>query len=87
MIHKSATEIGTVEFKNGNRNTLYLGHNRSTGERIVWQQVAGRRSQRVTGRNIGKFAEELNHVLNEGEAKWIGGVNDAALNVLREAMS
>lgn len=82
MIHKSATTIGTVEFKNGNRNTFYLGHNHNTGATILWQKVSGRRSQQITGRNIPKIAEELNHLLNEGEARWVSPINNAALDVL-----
>ncbi len=82
MINKSASLIGTIEFKNGNRNTIYIGHNHNTGETIVWQQVAGRRSQRITGKNITKFAAELDSTMNEGDAKWIGERNDSALNCL-----
>ena len=83
MINKSATKIGTIEFKNGNRNTIYIGANRNTGASIVWQQVAGRRATRHTGKNINKLATELNVALNEGEVCWFGDRNDAALDHLK----
>lgn len=82
MINKSASLIGTIEFKNGNRNTIYIGANKNTGETIVWQQVTGRRASRVTGKNITKFVETLEFVTCEGEARWVGARNDAALDCL-----
>lgn len=82
MINKSATKIGTVVFNNGNRNTLYIGANRNTGETIVWQKLEGSRSKRVTGKNIAKLADELDFFLNEGMAHWEGTINHAALDIL-----
>lgn len=79
MIHKSAAKIGTIEFANGKRNALFVGSNSNTGETILWQQVQGRRAQRVTGRNIANLVAELVECLRTGEAKWIGEFNAAAL--------
>ncbi len=82
MANKSATLIGTVVFDNGNRNTIHVGLNHNTGETIVWQQQEGKRSSRITGRNIEPFLSEIDHVLCEGEAHWDGEVNRAALEAL-----
>lgn len=89
MINKSASKIGTIEFKNGNQTTLWIGTNSNTGETILWQVMKEPlglvgRSKRITGRNLGKLATELNFVLCEGEAKWIGERNDAALDGLKK---
>lgn len=91
MINKSATKVGTIEFKNGRKNNLWLGHNCNTGETILWQvmqELDGRlgRSTRVTGRNLTKLAIELNDCLNEGEAKWVGARNDAAVDMLQKLL-
>jgi len=82
MINLSARQIGTVEFRNGNQNTLHLGSNRNTGERIVWQQVRGRRPARVTGRNVGRLVAELRRLLADGEARWVEGPDQVALDAL-----
>lgn len=88
MVNQSASFIGTVEFKNGNRTRIWIGANSNTGETVVWQQTlfSGKaqwnRDSRVTGRNIRKFADELNFVLKEGEAKWVERPNDAAFDAL-----
>lgn len=89
VINKSASKIGTVEFKNGNQTTLWIGSNHNTGETILWQVMKEPlglvgRSKRVTGKNLGKLATELNDCLNEGECKWIGERNDAALDGLKK---
>lgn len=75
MINKSAAKIGTIEWENGNRVDLHAGTNHNTGEQILWQQVHGRRASRITGQNIALLLAELDEVLNEGRAKWVGEVN------------
>lgn len=83
MPHKSATQIGTLRFKaTGLTNVLHLGHNRNTGETILWQRVAKRREQRMTGRNLVKLAAELNTALNEGEAEWVSIDSHPSLDAL-----
>jgi hypothetical protein len=82
VVNKSASLIGTLVFVNGNRNTLHIGTNSNTGETIVWQQVTGRRSSRLTGKNIAAFAAELTAALGRNEASWEGTVNNAALTAL-----
>lgn len=82
MINKSATVVGTIEFKNGNKTVLHIGNNRNTGETIVWQVTNGGRSTRTTGKNIAKLCAELNHVLSEGTARWLNDYNIDALIAL-----
>lgn len=76
-INKSATKIGTLVFPNGNRNSLFVGSNRNTGETIVWQKVVGRKPSRVTGGNIAKLVGEADELLKSGGAAW-EGLNEAA---------
>lgn len=86
MINKSASQIGTVEFTNGNRLTLHVGANSNTGDLIVWQQLDGQRASRITGKNLGPFLDEIEEIMNEGEATWAAGRNDAALDALVAAV-
>ena len=81
-INKSASKIGTIEFKNGNKTALYIGANSNTGATIVWQVVNGGRSTRLTGKHLPLLAGELANVLAIGDAKWIDDVNAAALECL-----
>lgn len=85
MINQSASRVGTLVFKSGIRNTLYVGTNSNTGETILWQQCGDRRAKRSTGRNIRRVVRELSHVLASGAARWDGEVNGAALAVLQQA--
>ena len=39
MINKSATKACEIAWANGNATVLWVGHNRNTGETIVWQVV------------------------------------------------
>ena len=68
MIHKSATRACEITWNNGNVTTLWLGHNRSTGEAIVWQVVRWNgklgKSTRLTGRNITKLVAEMARYVN-----------------------
>lgn len=73
MIHKSATKAGEITWNNGRSTVLWIGHNRNTGETIVWQVVwtNGKpgKSTRITGGNIPKLATEIRqHVPAEG--RW-----------------
>lgn len=81
-VNKSASKIGTVEFANGNRTTIWIGANSNTGETIVWHACNGGRARRCTGENITHLATDLDAALNEDGAKWVGEVNDAALDCL-----
>jgi hypothetical protein len=70
-INVGAALVGTIQFTNGNRTTLHYGFNSNTGEPIVWQACNDGRPSRITGRNIARLVEELEHVLDEGEARWL----------------
>lgn len=86
MINKSASFIGRVELTNGNVIRFWIGANSNTGATIVWHQVNDARAKRATGRNVRDVAECLDHVMREGEGKWVGEVNDAALDALRKEL-
>lgn len=81
-VNKSASTVGTLQFGDGFRLTIWIGANRVSHETIVWQRLAGRRSSRVTGRRLGPFARELREVLDSGEGHWVGTPNQAALDAL-----
>jgi hypothetical protein len=76
MINKSSTLAGIIRFNNGNRTRIHVGANGNTSEIIIWQELmaagsnAWKPAKRITGRNLRLFVEELNFVLNEGEACW-----------------
>lgn len=53
----------------------------NTGETIVWQHVLDR--PRITGRNLPRFAEELDVALNDGSAFWLQR-NDEIVNLLNK---
>lgn len=84
-INKNAAHAGIIEWKHSGRKvSIYLGTNTNTGEDIVWQHILDEpRPRRVTGNNIPKFVDMLDHVLNEGEAFWIQR-NDAVIDMLRK---
>lgn len=79
----SASEIGEIEFRNGNRLRLWVSINSNTGATRIHQQLAGGRPSVLSGRNLRLVLKELAHVLDEGEGRWIGAVNDAALDAVR----
>lgn len=81
MINKSASLVGHLIWNNGNTLSIWTDCNGNTGEPILWQEYE-LGTNRFTGKNIRKFMVELNDALNEGELKWVGEVNDAALNAL-----
>ena len=71
MINKSATKACNIKWPNGNETVLWVGHNKNTGDAIVWQVVwrEGKpgKSSRITGGNISKLAAEIaKHVPAEG---------------------
>ena len=86
-MNKSAREIGKIQFTNGNRLTLFVDHNSNTGEVYAYQQLDGKRPSKVSGRNLKPFLAELDEVMNENEATWVGGrpTDHTALDALTAA--
>ena len=79
----SATKIGTIVHRDGgHRVSLFIGRNSNTDEIIVWVQHDGLRANRVTGRNLSKLVDDLEFLLNEGQASWSGEPNHFALDYL-----
>jgi hypothetical protein len=81
MINKSATKAGEIKWNNGKSTVLWIGHNRNTGETIVWQVVWANgkpgKSSRITGHNIPKLAAEI-HKYVPADGAWVY-TNAAAL--------
>ena len=90
MINKSATKACEIAWTNGNATVLWVGHNRNTGETIVWQVVwktypggtwGPDRSSRITGRNIPKLAGEIaKAVPGDGSFTYRNAAAMAAIN-------
>lgn len=67
-INKNASFVGTIEWRDSGRKVSFWISN--TGETIVWQHVLDRpRASRITGRNLPRFAEELDVAINEGSSE------------------
>lgn len=84
--NKSATEIGTLVFANGNETTLRLGSNRNTGNDIAWQFTrfasgTVSRWNRISGKNIARLWSEITAAVKSGEATW-KAANFAAVDAL-----
>lgn len=85
-INQSASKVGTIETTSewAVRVTFWLGFNRNTGDDILWVAIGGHRARRYTGRNLVKEVRDLDEALTEGECRWVGEPNDAALNHMRK---